>query len=64
MTRIADDIDVEVGGGLRIGLEGLRDGDEYSLVKVAGNVGIELADALKDVAYAIRGLPGWTEPDQ
>jgi hypothetical protein len=55
---------LEGAASVHIEVAGLRDGREHSLVRVIGEVGEELSGALKDIAYALRGLPEWSEPDR
>jgi hypothetical protein len=62
-----DEVARAIHGVGSIHIDGLRDEGEWSLVRVIGETRGELdgiGRGLSDIAYAIRGLPGWTEPDQ
>jgi uncharacterized protein (UPF0218 family) len=51
-----------ISGDLYLGIDGIREHNEYSLVRVIGEAGMEIADAIRGLAHAIRGLPDWSKP--
>jgi hypothetical protein len=55
----------EVRGELdaKLDVDGARDHGEYSLVRVVGEVGMEIATGLRMIAFALRRMPRWEDPE-